>query len=129
MERLKHIKRIHRGDLISDNLYASAQGYIGFDELIHDDIDFINVGFGRADSEPIAISELTAMIDELSQRGSTHVSIEYNCDHDEYEVSGFMYENLSTAELEAIQDKKMSEYEKLEKIRILEKQIQAIKNS
>ena len=129
MERLKHIKRIHRGDLISDNLYTSAQGYIGFDELIHDDIDFINVGYGRADSEPIAISELTSMIAELSQRGSTHVSIDYNCDHDEYEVSGFMYEKLSVAELSAIEDKKMSEYEKLEKIRILERQIQVIKNS
>ena len=69
------------------------------------------------------------MIDELEKRGSTHVSIDYNCDHDEYELSGYSYLQLNAAELEAIEHKKMTDYEKIEKIRILEKQIQDIKNS
>ena len=129
MVKIKHIKQIHKGDLISDNLYASVQGYIGFDGLEHDDMEFIHIGNGRADAEPIAISELLEMVNELQQRGSTHVSIDYNCDHGEYELSGYSYEELSTQELEAIENKKLTDLEKIEKIRILERQIHDIKNS
>lgn len=128
MDYKKHVKQIHRGDLISDYLEESLRQHIGFDENEHEDYNIINIGYGRADSEPIQISHLKEMIDELEQRGSTHVAIDYNCDHGEYELSGYVYEQLNAQELEAIENKKLTDLEKIEKIRILERQIQDIKN-
>ena len=75
-----------------------------------------------------SIKHLKEMIDELEKRGSTHVSIDFNCDHDEYELSGYSYLQLSTQELEEIEHKKLTDLEKIEKIRILERQIQDIQN-
>jgi len=68
------------------------------------------------------------MLTELQQRGATHISIDYNCDHGEYELSGFTYEVLNTDELTAIENKKLTDLEKIEKIRILERQIHELKN-
>ena len=129
MVKIKHIKQIHRGDLISDYLHDAFKDHIEFDEEVHDDFDIIRIGNGRADAETISIKHLKEMVDELEKRGSTHVSIDFNCDHDEYELSGYSYLQLNVAELEAIEHKQMTDYEKIEKIRILEKQIQDIKNS
>ena len=128
MVKYKHIKQIHRGDLISDYLYEAFKNHIEFDEEVHDDFDIIRIGNGRADAEAISIKHLKEMIDELEKRGSTHVSIDFNCDHDEYELSGYSYLQLSTQELEEIEHKKLTDLEKIEKIRILERQIQDIQN-
>lgn len=128
MLKMKYIKQIHRGDLISNYLLTEFYDHIGYDEELTNDMEIIHIGNGRADNEPIAISHLKEMIDELEQRGSTHVAVDYNCDHDEYELSGYSFEQLSAAELEAIKNKKLTDLEKIEKIRILERQIQDIKN-
>lgn len=128
MGRVKQIKQIHKCDFATENLYATLQGYIGYDGLKYDDIDIINIGYGRADSEPMPIEDLKEMIRWVEAKGSTHVAIDYNCDHDEYEISGYTYEELNAVELEEIENKKLTEAEKIEKIRNLEKQIQDIKN-
>lgn len=129
MENTKYVKQIHKGDLISNYLLTEFYDHIGYNEEVPYDMEIIHIGNGRADNEPIAISHLKEMIDELEQRGSTHVAIDYNCDHDEYELSGYSFEQLSATELEAIEHKKLTELEKIEKIRILERQIQEIKNT
>jgi hypothetical protein len=128
MVRVKQIKQIHKCDFATENLYATLQGYIGYDGLKYDDIDIINIGYGRADSTPMPIEDLKEMIRWVEAKGSTHVAIDYNCDHDEYEISGYTYEQLSAEELEEIENKKLTEVEKIKKIRNLEKQIQDIKN-
>ncbi len=102
------------------------QDYIGFNG---DNIDITHIGHGRSNSAPMLIEDLKEMIRWAEVKGSTHIAIDYNCDHDEYEISGYTYEELNAVELEEIENKKLTEVEKIEKIRNLEKQIQVIKNS
>ncbi len=104
------------------------QDYIGFNGLEYDNIDITHIGHGRSESAPMLIEDLKEMIRWAEVKGSTHIAIDYNCDHDEYELSGYAYEQLSIKELDEMQNKNLSELQKMEQIRILEKQIQDIKS-
>lgn len=50
--------------------------------------------------EPTNIKRLKEQIEFLEQKGSTHTTMEYNPDHDEYELWGYLIREATPEEIE-----------------------------
>ncbi len=53
--------------------------------------DFIVIekGIGNVDGYPIKINTLIESLQDLKSKGTTHVELDYHCDHIGYDISGF----------------------------------------
>ena len=72
----------------SERVYDEIREEFGFDYEKHDDFCEIPRSFGSADTEPIKIDDVIKILTDLKEMGSTHVQMEYDCDHYEYTFSG-----------------------------------------
>lgn len=52
------------------------------------------------ESNPIKISELREILDKFETKGCNYVSIDFNCDHDEYEFCGYDVHTATKDEIE-----------------------------
>lgn len=85
----------------------------------------------QSEARIIPIEVIKQLIEEAEASGANFVAIDYHCDHVEYDVYGFLVEKMTEQEikiLEAIKAKKNKEF-KEQKIRLLEKEIQKIKET
>lgn len=61
-----------------------------FSEEVYEDIHINHPkGYGNNDGEPIHINHILNLINAMKNRGCTHVSIDWHCDHQTYEVEGY----------------------------------------
>ena len=67
----------------------------GDDELV---ILEANPDRGDADGYPINIDRMMKMLQDLKDSGSTHVELDYHCDHIGYNVDGYKYEKSTNPE-------------------------------
>lgn len=98
--------------------------YEDFDSFIE-----IEKGSNYAEASLIKIESIINQLQKLKKRGTTHVSINANCDHHGYDIYAFKL-NLSTQEEIDEHEKEHKKYlDKKKKIEELEAQIKQIKNS
>ena len=66
------------------------RGEFGFDEDVYEDVQINHPkGYGNNDSEPIRIDHILNMVNGMNDGGCTHISIDWNCDHQTYEIEGY----------------------------------------
>ena len=98
-----------------------------------DEVGFckVNEEFGSADGYPININRIIHILEILKRKGSTHVAIDYHCDHIGYMIDG--YEILKASDNEIVSEIAKKELEKdSEKellIKQLEERIEFLKNN
>jgi len=84
-----------------------------------------------ADSSSVNIDKIIAQLNKLKEAGSTHVAIDFHCDHDEYELYGYALERESeeerNARIELEEEKKRKKKEK--EIASLEAKLNKLKNN
>lgn len=110
-------------------LWDEPHAFIGVDPEEVDIIFLVNE-HGRADGEIIPIDEMMEHLKELKRMGSTHVALDWHCDHLTYVMSGY---HLLHATPEQIDDhlKRISDAKALVKkveIEQLEKRLNELKN-
>jgi len=74
------------------------------------------------ESEPIQISEIRGHLNVLENHGATHVSIDYHCDHECYEIVGFSIDEFTKSD-----SKKFNEHFKRVKADGKKKRIKKLK--
>jgi hypothetical protein len=61
-----------------------------FDEEVYEDMQINHPkGYSNNDSEPIHVNHILNLLNAMKNRGCTHVSIDWHCDHQTYEVEGY----------------------------------------
>ena len=95
----------------------------------HDKHDFVEIETNPlTDAEPIEIDQLIAILNKAKSVGSTHVAIEYHCDHIGYDITGIEMRLSTEDEVLAYTEKKKAEQEKRRKLHDLRAQIAKIEN-
>ena len=61
---------------------------------------------------PINIDKMIADLQSLKEQGSTHVEVDYNCDHIGYEISGYSITTSTKEEIEIYENKQATEGQK-----------------
>ena len=84
-----------------------------------------------ADSSSVNIDKIMSQLNKLKESGCSHVSIDFHCDHDEYELYGYSLERESeqerTARIELEEEKKRKKKE--QEIANLEAKLNKLKNN
>lgn len=75
------------------------------------DEDGVNVLFNGIEipTTPIKIEKIKNILSELEKKGCNYVSIDYHCDHDEYEIFGVDAHSSSEEEIDTEDEKQRSE--------------------
>lgn len=80
------------GDVCSDDVTYELQDKFGFDYEKHESFVEIPRSFGKANTEPIDINQPIKILNDLKEKGSSHVQIFYDEGHREYIFSGIKIE-------------------------------------
>jgi hypothetical protein len=108
------------------------------DYLIHEEFGYdyendqelveIEIGNGEVTNAPISIDLMIKTFQELKEKGSTHVSLDYHCDHIGYEMTGYKIYHSTEDQIKAYEDKLAINQEKELKLRILREEYKRIEN-
>ena len=83
-----------------------------------------------ADSSSVNIDKIMTQLNKLKESGCSHVSIDFHCDHDEYELYGYSLERESEeariARIELLEEKEKKRKE--QEIANLEAKLNKLKN-
>lgn len=104
------------------------QSEFGFDYETYDELVKIEVGNGDVRNEPINIDTLIDTLQELKQKGSTHVSLDYHCDHIGYEMTGYKIYLSTEEQISNYEEKLKIKREKELKLRALRAEYDKIAN-
>ena len=100
----------------------------GFDYENEQELVEIEVGNGDVTNEPISIDLMIKTLQELKEKGSTHVSLDYHCDHIGYEMTGYKIYHSTEDQIKAYEDKLAINQEKALKLRALREEYKRIEN-
>lgn len=102
----------------------------GFDYDTHSDFVTIHDGYGQVDNVPIKIEDLENILKTMKEKGATHISLDYHCDHLGYEMSGYIIKGATPEEIDAFLGKKKARKEKSkkEKIARLKSELEKLEN-
>lgn len=83
-----------------------------------------------SEASPISIKALRELLQRAEDNGSTHVSIDYHCDHDEYDVYGFKILRATEADINLFNEmeKLKTDTAKEKRIKKLQDELKAIQN-
>lgn len=104
------------------------QSEFGFDYETYDELVEIEVGNGDVRNEPINIDTLIDTLQELKQKGSTHVSLHYHVDHIGYEMTGYKIYLSTEEQINTYEEKLKIKREKELKLRALRAEYNKIAN-
>ena len=107
MEEKMYITKEVIKDIEHSDINILIQSEFGYD--YENDLELVEIEIGNGDvtNEPISIDLMIKTFQELKEQGSTHVSLDYHCDHIGYEMTGYKI-YLSTEE-------QINEYEEKQK--------------
>ena len=89
MEENFYITREVIGDIEHSEIDFLIRDEFGYDYENDQELVEIEVGNGDVNNAPISIDTLINSLQELKEKGSTHVSLDYHCDHIGYEMTGY----------------------------------------
>jgi len=99
----------------------------GFDMDKFEDFIEIKMVNGGSDGYPIKIDRMIELLKAMKENGSTHVELDYHCDHIGYVVSGYEMRPSTQEEIAAYEDKSLSKKKKDDKIAELYAEIQRLR--
>lgn len=99
---------------------------VGVDENCDEELEIIEQGNYGTDAHIINIDRMIAELYKLKHDGSTHVSIDYHCDHIGYDIAGFFVRKSTDSEIDDFEENKRLRNEKEQKRLELLKQLQEL---
>lgn len=128
MEENIYITKEVIGDVDHSELDFILHSEFGFDYETYDDLVEIEVGNGDVRNEPINIDTLIETLQELKQKGSTHVALHYHIDHIGYEMTGYKIYLSTEEQINTYEEKLKIKREKELKLMALREEYNKIAN-
>jgi hypothetical protein len=128
MEEKMYITKEVINDVEHSELDFILHSEFGFDYDTHSDFIELLKGNGDVTNEPISIDLMVKTLQELKEQGSTHVSLDYHCDHIGYEMTGYKIYHSTADQIKAYEDKLAINQEKELKLRALREEYNRIEN-
>jgi hypothetical protein len=100
----------------------------GYDYENDQELVEIEVGNGDVTNEPISIDLMVKTLQELKEKGSTHVSLSYHTDHIGYEMTGYKIYLSTEEQINAYEEKIKARREKNLKLEALREEYSRIAN-
>lgn len=116
------------GDVGHSEIDFLIQSEFGFDYETYDELVEIEVGNGDVNNEPINIDTLIESLQELKEKGSTHVALHYHVDHIGYEMTGYKIYLSTEEQISNYEEKLKIKREKELKLRALREEYDKIAN-
>lgn len=116
------------GDVEHSEIDFLIRDDFGFDYETYDDLVEIEVGNGDVRNEPINIDTLIETLQELKQKGSTHVALHYHIDHIGYEMTGYKIYLSTEEQINTYEEKLKIKREKELKLMALREEYNKIAN-
>lgn len=87
-------------DICFEDLDIQLKEDYGFD--YEDDTDYVEIKVGNpeVDNELINIDSLIIVLQDLKSIGTTHVSLDYHCDHHGYNITGYKVYHSTNEQIE-----------------------------
>ena len=125
-----YVTKRHIQDLGFSELDFKLYTEFGFDYDEHEDFEVIQNEdeYGRADGFPVKIDDIIEKLNEMKSNGSTHVELDYNCDHIGYEISGFEIRLSTDEEIDIVVKEEEEKAIKQEKLQGLYNQINELRD-
>jgi len=92
-------------------------------------VDLNHTDGSYCDGQPAPIAMIKKMVEDAEAAGSTHIYIDYHCDHIEFDVYGYKLERETNEDIKAREEeeKRKVEDKKIRKIAKLEKELAELK--
>ena len=99
------IAEVEDSEIVFD-LQREFAGEVDSDTYI--DIEWIGKGGPKWGSEgyPIRIDRVLQILQEMKDKGATHVEMEYHCDHISYPIYGYRITHADQADIDELEQKK-----------------------
>ena len=128
MEEIMYITKEVIGDVEHSEIDFLIRDEFGFDYENHQELVEIEVGNGDVRNEPINIDTLIESLQGLKEKGSTHVSLDYHCDHIGYEMTGYKIYLSTEEQINVYEEKLKIKREKELKLMALREEYSKIAN-
>lgn len=111
-------------------LPSNPEEDFGLDYDVYDTSDVISKRI-YLDAGLVSIDKMIEKLQEMKQAGANYASIDWHCDHQEYDIYGIQYDRASDEEVEEHKAniEKRKEAKKNAEIAELEKKLQSLKNT
>ena len=116
------------GDVEHSEIDFLIRDDFGFDYENDQELVEIEVGNGDVTNEPISIDLMVKTLQELKEKGSTHVSLSYHTDHIGYEMTGYKIYLSTEEQINAYEEKIKARREKNLKLEALREEYSRIAN-
>jgi len=116
------------GDVEHSEIDFLIRDDFGFDYENDQELVEIEVGNGDVRNEPINIDTLIESLQELKQKGSTHVALNYHTDHIGYEMTGYKIYLSTEEQINSYEEKLKIKREKELKLMALREEYNKIAN-
>jgi hypothetical protein len=128
MEEIMYITKEVIGDVEHSEIDFLIRDDFGFDYENDQELVEIEVGNGDVRNEPISIDTLIESLQELKQKGSTHVALNYHTDHIGYEMTGYKIYLSTEEQINSYEEKLKIKREKELKLMALREEYNKIAN-
>lgn len=128
MEEIMYITKEVIGDVEHSEIDFLIQEEFGYDYENYQELVEIEVGNGDVRNEPISIDLMVKTLQELKEKGSTHVSLDYHCDHIGYEMTGYKIYLSTEEQINTYEEKLKIKREKELKLKALREEYNKIAN-
>jgi hypothetical protein len=128
MEEIMYITKEVIGDVEHSEIDFLIRDDFGFDYENDQELVEIEVGNGDVRNEPINIDTLIESLQELKQKGSTHVALNYHTDHIGYEMTGYKIYLSTEEQINSYEEKLKIKREKELKLMALREEYNKIAN-
>jgi hypothetical protein len=128
MEEYFYITKEVIGDVEHSEIDFLIRDDFGFDYENDQELVEIEVGNGDVRNEPISIDTLIESLQELKQKGSTHVALNYHTDHIGYEMTGYKIYLSTEEQINTYEEKIKVRREKNLKLEALREEYSRIAN-
>ena len=128
MEEIMYITKEVIEDVEHSEIDFLIRDDFGFDYENDQELVEIEVGNGDVRNEPISIDTLIESLQELKQKGSTHVALNYHTDHIGYEMTGYKIYLSTEEQINSYEEKLKIKREKELKLMALREEYNKIAN-
>ena len=130
MEELEKPKVYITKKLIDDIEHSEIDfdlhNQFGFNYDTHSDFIEIENDQGSSEGYPIDIDRLIKTLTDMKSKGTTHIEMNYHCDHIGYQITGYEIKFSTKDEIDVYENEALTIRQRRAKIRELYRQIQEL---
>jgi hypothetical protein len=120
----KYLQKIHIEDNSIDELDFVIQDEFGIKD--YERLEIIDVGNGSSYGHIVNIDMFMERLQNLKEKGATHIEMEYHCDHIGYDISAFLVRPSTEGEISTFEKVKSDKEEVDRKRAELQRQLREL---